>query len=134
MKRSVRNSLPFRIDIALLILRIWLGATLFAKHGLEKVLHFSQMSEHFPDPIHVGVKTGLVFALIADALCSVLVAIGLFTRLAALIIVINLLVVFAFMHHFSFQEDHAELVFVYLGSFLVLIFTGAGRFSVDAHL
>jgi putative oxidoreductase len=134
MKRSFRSGLPTQVNIGLLILRIWLGAGLFVKHGLEKVMHFPEMAAHFPDPIHIGVKTGLVCSLISDALCSLLVAAGLFTRLAALIIVINLVVVFGFLHHLSFMEDHAELVYTYLGGFLVLIFTGAGRFSVDARL
>lgn len=134
MKRSFRSSVPMRIDIALLILRVWVGAGLFVKHGLEKVLHFQDMETHFPDPIHIGVKLSLIYALIADALCSILVAVGFVTRLAAVLIVINLLVVFGVLHHFSFEENNAELVYVYLGAFLVLVFTGPGRFSVDSYL
>jgi putative oxidoreductase len=134
MKRSSRSGLPTLVNIGLLILRIWLGAGLFVKHGLEKVIHFPEMAAHFPDPIHVGMKTGLIFALLSDALCSLLVVAGLFTRLAALIIIINLLVVFGFINHLSFMADQAELVYTYLGGFLVLLFTGAGKFSVDARL
>lgn len=134
MKRSYRSGLPTQVNIGLLILRIWLGAGLFIKHGLEKILHFPAMAAHFPDPIHVGAKTGLVYALISDALCSVLVAAGLFTRLAALLVVINLGVVFGFIHHGNLMDDHGELVYLYLGGFLVLFFTGPGRFSVDAQL
>ena len=134
MKRSYRSGLPTQVNIGLLILRIWLGAGLFIKHGLEKILHFPSMAAHFPDPIHVGAKTGLVFALISDALCSVLVAAGLFTRLAALLIVINLGVVFGFLNHGNLMDNNGELVYLYLGGFLVLFFTGAGRFSIDAQL
>ena len=92
------------------------------------------MAAHFPDPIHVGAKTGLIYALISDALCSVLVAAGLFTRLAALLIVINLGVVFGFLNHGNLMDNNGELVYLYLGGFLVLFFTGAGRFSIDAQL
>jgi putative oxidoreductase len=134
MKRSFRSSIPMRIDIAFLILRVWVGASLFVKHGLEKILHFQSMATHFPDPIHVGPKVGLIYALITDALCSVLVAVGFVTRLASFLIVVNLLVVFGFIHHFSFMEDNAELVYLYLGTFIVLIFTGGGRYSIDAQL
>ena len=107
---------------------------MFTKHGLEKILHFQDMASHFPDPIHIGSKLSLIYALIADAICSVLVAVGLATRLAAFLIVVNLMVVFGAMHHFSIGEDHAELVFVYLGPYIALVLTGGGRFSVDAYL
>lgn len=134
MKRSFRSNIPVSFDIALLILRVWVSASLFIRHGLEKVLHFQDMAAHFPDPIHVGVKTGLIYSLISDALCSILVAAGFLTRLAAFLIVVNLGVVFGAMHGFSFQADHAELVYVYLGVYITLVCTGAGRFSVDRYL
>lgn len=134
MNRSYRSNVPLRVDIALLILRLWVGVSLFIKHGLEKVLHFQTMATHFPDPIGVGAKFGLVYALLSDAICSVLVAIGLVTRLAAFLVVVNLAVIFIFMHHGSFAEDHAELVYVYLGAYLTLVLTGPGRFSIDAKL
>jgi putative oxidoreductase len=134
MNRSYRSNVPLRVDIALLILRLWVGVSLFIKHGLEKVLHFQTMATHFPDPIGVGAKFGLVYALLSDAICSVLVAIGLVTRLAAFLVVVNLAVIFIFMHHGSFTEDHAELVYVYLGAYLTLVLTGPGRFSIDAKL
>lgn len=134
MKRSFRSSIPLRIDIALLILRVWVGASLFVKHGLEKVTHFQDMEPHFPDPIHVGVKASLIYAMIADAVCPILVAAGFATRLASFLILVNLLVVFGVLHQFSFMSADAELVYVYMGVFLMLIITGAGRFSVDRYL
>src|ERR1700744_2854819 len=130
-KRTVQEESP-AVSAGLLIFRVWLGVVLFAKHGLEKLLHFSALQQHFPDPIHIGPTAGLVCALVADAICSVLIALGLFTRLAALVEVINLLVVFIFMHHFSFAEEHAEVVYLYLGGYLALLFCGAGRYSVDS--
>ena len=126
--------IPVRYDIALLILRIWLGLGLFVKHGMEKLFHFSQMQAHFPDPLHIGATFGLIFALLSDGICSLLVLLGFATRLAALIIVINLLVVFTFIHHFSFREDHAELVYVLLGGFLTILIAGGGKYSLDNRL
>jgi putative oxidoreductase len=134
MKRSFRSSIPLRIDIALLILRVWVSASLFVEHGLEKVMHFQDMEPHFPDPIHIGVKASLIYAMLADAVCPILVAAGFATRLVSFLIVVNLLVVFGVLHHFSFTEGNAELVFVYMGAFLMLTITGAGRFSVDRYL
>jgi putative oxidoreductase len=59
---------------------------------------------------------------------------GLVTRLAALVIVLNLLVVFIFLLHGSFTESTGEMVYLYLGGFIVLLFTGAGKLSIDARL
>ena len=114
-----------------MLLRIILGTSLFLKHGLEKVTHFSQMSGHFPDPIHIGSHWSLVYALISDAICSLLVVLGLGTRFAAFIIAVNLSVVFCLVHHYAFLTGQGELIAIYFGGFLALVFTGAGRFSFD---
>lgn len=121
-------------SIGLLIFRVWVGVSLFAKHGLEKVLHFSTMRHHFPDPIHVGPTVGLIFALISDALCAVLIALGIYTRIAALFEVINLAVIFIFMHNASFAQEHAETVYLYLGAYIVILFCGPGKYSIDAAM
>lgn len=118
-------------DFGLLALRVWLGISLFLKHGVEKIVHFSRMSAHFPDPVHLGGHTSLIIAMISDSICSLLVALGLGTRIAAFIIFMNLGVAFCLVHHYAFHTDHGELIIAYMGGFLALIFTGAGRFSLD---
>jgi putative oxidoreductase len=42
------------------------------------------MQQHFPDPVGIGSTASLLFALIADGICSILIILGLFARLAAL--------------------------------------------------
>lgn len=118
-------------DFGLLVLRVVLGGTLFLRHGIEKVTHFSQMSSHFPNPIHIGSHASLIYALTSDAICSLLVVLGLGTRVAAFVIAVNLGVVFYFVHHMAFRQEHGELVLIYLAGFIALMFTGAGRFSLD---
>lgn len=122
------------IDLALVVLRITLGLGLFLKHGVEKLTGFSQMATHFPDPIGIGPIPSLAFALLSDGICSLLIILGIGTRLAAMIVTINLLVVFSILHRFNLYEAHGELVWIYLGGFLTLVFTGGGRFSLDAKL
>jgi putative oxidoreductase len=127
--------LPRNIDPALLLLRVWMGFTLFAQHGVEKITHFSQMAAHFPDPLHIGPAPSLACALLSDAVCSLLVAVGLWTRLASLIVVINVSVAFSLVHRFSMSGPHSgELAFLYLGAFLTTLLAGAGRYSVDFGL
>ena len=136
MNRLLQLSfLPRSDDFALLVLRVFLGFDLFYRHGLEKITHFSQMAAHFPDPIHIGPKLSLVYALIADAICSLLVILGVATRLAALIIVINLAVAFALVQHFALSgRGNGELPFIFLGGFLAILIAGPGRFSADRNV
>lgn len=130
----VNRSLPAgKIDGALLILRIWAGFLLFYCHGLSKLTHFSQMSGHFPNPLHIGSLPTLLFAALSDGVCSLLVLLGLATRYAALVVVINLAAAFTFVHHLALTGPHnGELPFLFFGAYLTLVIAGPGRFSIDA--
>jgi len=123
-------------DIGLLVLRMLAALSLFLKHGWEKPTNFAAMAAHFPDPIHIGPVPSLVFALVSDAICSIMVAIGMATRWAALVVCINIFVAWSLVHHFAFfgktQGDHGEVCLLYIAIFASLFFTGAGRYSVDA--
>lgn len=124
------------LDVGLLLLRLTLALPIFLKHGLEKVFTFSEMSKHFPDPVHIGVVPSLIFALISDFICTLLVMSGLFARIASGIIFVNLLVAWAFVHHFEFfghGSDHGEVMIAYLGMVAALILIGPGRFSIDKY-
>jgi putative oxidoreductase len=135
MKKILQLSfIPANTDVALLIFRLWIGFVLFINHGIEKFTNFSQMQQHFPDPLHVGSIFSLTFSLIADGICSLFIMIGFATRWAAFFIVTNLLVVFITMHQFSFAKEHAELVYLFLGSFLTIFVAGPGKYSIDQKL
>jgi putative oxidoreductase len=110
---------------------------LLLKHGLEKVFTFSAMAAHFPDPLHIGPVPSLLFAMLSDAICTVLLILGLATRWAALVCLINLGVAWAFVHHFQFfgrGADHGEVMVVYMAIMLTLLLAGAGKYSMDALL
>jgi len=127
--------LPESSDLALLLMRVGFGLSLFLKHGLEKLTGYSQMVTHFPNPLGMGAHASLAYALLSDGICSLLVLLGVGTRLAALVIVINLSVVFFLVHHAAFFRDgHVELVFVYLTGFVAILLAGAGRYSLDSRI
>jgi len=133
MNRLLRlDFLPRSYDLALLLLRVWIGFSLFYRHGIEKITNFSAMAAHFPNPVHIGPHASLAMALISDAVCSILVVIGLVTRLAALYIVVIIGTAFVFIHHLSMSPPHgSEIAYAYLGVFLTIFIAGPGRFSVD---
>jgi len=135
MKNILKLSfIPLDTDLGLLFIRIWFAFGLFFRHGFEKFTRFPHMLGHFPDPLHVGPVIGLSFALITDGICTLLIILGFGTRLAALLLTINLLVVFAFIHGLSIMKDHAELVYSYLGLSVFIVIAGPGKYSLDKKL
>ncbi len=131
------KSIPLSPDFGRLALRVIVFLPLFLKHGTEKLFHFGAMAQHFPNPLHIGAVPSLLFATLADGICTLLLIVGLATRWAALFCFVNIFVAWAFMHHFVLfgrNSDHGELIVLYLGACVALFFTGAGRFSIDALL
>ena len=129
--KSSSGSSSSSTDIGLLLLRVTSGLSIFIKHGIEKLSNHAHMASRFPDPVHIGRHPSFMFAMVSDAICSLLVVLGLGTRVAAFIIFMNLGVAMYFVHHLAFRTDHGEMIVAYMAGFLALIFTGAGRFSLD---
>jgi putative oxidoreductase len=120
-----------KADVGLLILRVVPGSMLFFAHGLQKLMSVPGIFERFPDPIGVGHTASAVLAIFSETVCAVAVALGLFTRLAAVPVVIMLLVA-GFIVHSADPWAKKEFAFVYCIPFLTLVFTGGGRFALDA--
>jgi putative oxidoreductase len=119
-------------DFALLLLRGALGLTMLLLHGMTKVKDFSKLSGDFPDPLHVGHTASLALVVFAEAICSVLLVVGLATRFAALVLAINMSVAFFIVLQGAFTGPHSgEIAFIYLAGYAALLFAGAGKFSVD---
>lgn len=103
-----------------------------AAHGWGKLTNFSEKSSQFADPLGVGSETSLALAIFAEVFCAVAVAIGLFTRVAAIPLVITMFVA-AFAIHIDDPFQKKEFALLYAIPFLALMFTGAGRFSIDGR-
>jgi len=129
LKRLLQLSfIPSNTDLGLLLIRIGFGYWLFVHHGWEKVSTYSQLAKHYPDPLGLGQQFSLTFALLSDAVCSVLLALGLLTRPAALYVAINVAVAFVFVQH-----GRGENTWAYFWWAVLLFCAGPGRYSLD-HL
>ncbi|MDR0354112.1 MAG: DoxX family protein [Opitutaceae bacterium] len=127
------RAVPVSVNLALLALRVWLGLSLLLLHGWAKVVNFSTLAGHFPDPFGLGSKTTLILAIFSEVACSALLVVGLFTRLAALGCAAAMAVAFFFVHNTQLAGQHGgELAFIYLAGFTAIVLAGGGRFSVDA--
>ncbi len=125
--------LPANANLGLLVLRLWLGLSIARLHGWSKLISFSKMHAQFADPFGIGPGPSLALSVLAEFFCGLLLALGLFTRPAALILVINMSVAFFGAHHAVLTGGHSgELAYLYLAGFFTLLVAGAGRYSLDA--
>lgn len=124
--------LPGSVDCGLLVLRLWLGISLLALHGWGKLTKFQDMSRAFSDPLGVGSKASLSLALVGEVVGPLLIILGLYTRLGALIAGTTMAVAFILHHNGVLKgPGSGELAFIYLGGFVALLVAGGGRFAVD---
>lgn len=135
-------------SIGLLVLRLGMGGFMLT-HGWGKLQTvIAGDFDKFADPIGLGTGVSLVLVTTAEFLCALLIVFGLATRIAAIPTVIAMAVA-AFVVHLNdpwtmgggaalFQAGEApswsskEPALLFLTGFLALVFTGAGKFSIDA--
>jgi putative oxidoreductase len=118
------------VNFSLFLLRVVFGGLIFFQHGYEKLIKFSTARNGFPDPFKIGASLSFSLVAFAEGICSILIVLGLLTRLAAIPLVISMgVVVFIIKEHASIGEK--ELPVMYLCAFLVILFTGPGKASVD---
>jgi putative oxidoreductase len=112
------------------LLRV-IAALLFMQHGLMKLWEFPGPQEGAPDPL----PPLLLAAAWIETVGGALIAVGLFTRIAAFVCSGQMAVAY-FMAHASQgfwpALNHGELAIMFAFVFLYLVFAGAGVWSVDA--
>ncbi|MBM65829.1 MAG: 1-pyrroline-5-carboxylate dehydrogenase [Myxococcales bacterium] len=119
-------------DLGLLFLRVSVGAFMLLGHGWPKLANFAAKSAHFPDPLGVGSSLSLSLAIVGEVLAPLLIILGLFTRLATVPLIITM-VVAAVMVHGGDPWAKKEFALLYALPAIALLFTGAGRHSLDAR-
>lgn len=132
MKKYLLTTRPVSTDLGILILRLFAGGAMIT-HGYPKFQKILAGNFQFGDPLGVGPEVSLILAVFAELICSVLVIIGITTRLAVIPLIITMVVAF-FMVHGTDDFKSRELAFLYLGVFVSLFFTGPGKFSADRVL
>ena len=125
--------LPKSPDYGLLILRVALGFSMLLLHGRGKMLGFAATAEKMNGLLGLPGNVNAGLAVFAEVVCSALLIAGLFTRFAALMLAITMGTAFFIVHKSSLVAGpgSGELAMVYLIAYVTLLFTGAGKFSVD---
>jgi putative oxidoreductase len=138
MQKIIRPLISTKIteaktSIALLVFRVLLSISLFNTHGLKKILDFEGTLQHIPDPFGFGSEFSAYMAVFANVICPVFVVLGLFTR-AAILPIVGITLSGFFIVHASDPWAVRDIPFMYSLSFLLLLYLGAGKYSLDAKL
>lgn len=119
-------------DIALLILRLGVGG-LMLTHGIPKLINlFDNNPIRFADPLGIGVEGSLALAVFSEVICSVLIIIGLGTRLAVIPLFFTMFVAF-FVVQGADPFKTKELAMFFMIVYLALFLTGSGKYSLDQY-
>lgn len=137
MKAIIRFLFPVKPDgqgfsLLLLAFRILFG-TLLLVHGLQKWMHFADLSATFPDPLGVGSSLSLALAIFGEVACSVAFIFGFFYRLALIPMIFTMGVAF-FVIHGADPFAAKELAFIYLIVYILMYWAGPGKYALDRRI
>ena len=119
-------------SLGLLILRVAAGV-LMMTHGWSKIQNFEGMVQSGFDPVGMGATLSVVMLIGAEFIAALFIVLGLLTRLSAVPLIVAMSVA-AFVAHASDPLQVKELSLIYLTIFATLLFTGAGKYSLDSLL
>lgn len=122
------KSNEFVENLWLLLLRVGAGAGMLT-HGIPKFMNLLHGETAFADPFGIGQFPSFILVVFAEFLCSVLVILGIATRLAAIPLVITMAVA-AFLIHGGQPFAKMELALLYLLLFATILVFGSGRFAL----
>lgn len=135
LKRLKSTNIKEFVDtgLSLLILRLFTAFFMLFGHGWGKLSNVFSGNFQFADPIGLGPEVSLILSAFAEGICAILVMIGLYTRAAALFLIINMSVAFLFVH-ISDPFGRMEMALLYLVIFLSVFLLGPGKYSLDAKM
>ncbi|WKV11222.1 DoxX family protein [Marivirga harenae] len=120
--------MPFK-NTSLLILRL-AGGLMMLTHGYPKFMKLLSGDFSFADPIGLGEEVSLFATVFAEFICSILVVLGLYTRLASVPVLFTMLIA-ALVVHSGDPFGKQELGLLYAAVFSVTALNGGGNYSLD---
>ena len=102
-------------------------------HGYDKLTHFNEYQSKFMNFMGIGASASLALVVFAEFFCSLFLILGLFTRLAAIPLIIATCVMVFKAHNGDVFGD-GETAALYLTGYLVLLLVGPGKVSVDSMI
>ncbi len=121
------------LNVWLLVFRVGTSVMMLT-HGMPKLSRlFGDDPIKFADPLGVGVVASLALAVFSEFFCSLLLILGLGTRLAVLPLIFTMIVI-SFVVHAGDPFTKIELPLMYLFAYLTILVAGPGKYSVDGMI
>lgn len=141
MKKNLLTSFqPINVSAGILLIRVVIGV-LMAFYGYQKLINFETMaaSDFWAKEVSfLGMtgKTPLALTIFAEFFCSLLLILGLFTRLALIPLIICMGYIVACVAKFEviYSGDNGiemNTAFVYFIIYIGILLTGPGNYSLD---
>ena len=133
MNKLFLKTLPLsNVNAALLLLRVGVSLMMLT-HGYPKLMRFfADEPISFTSILGLSAAVSLALAVFAEFVCSLFIILGIGTRLASVPLIVTMAVA-AFHVHADDPFSRKEKALLFLLIYLVLLFTGGGKFSID-HL
>ncbi|WP_294218524.1 DoxX family protein [uncultured Chryseobacterium sp.] len=128
---NTANSNSVVKDIVLLAVRVFIGFAMLS-HGFPKLQMLIEGKTDFYDFLGMGPQVTLGLTVFAEFICSILLILGLFSRVALGFLIFTMLIA-GFVVHSADPFEKQEMSLIYLAIYLMLLVFGVGKFSVD-HL
>ncbi|WP_284461580.1 DoxX family protein [Chryseobacterium sp.] len=130
MNYTDSNSSSILKDIILFAVRVFVGFAMLS-HGFPKLQMLLEGGKiDFFDFMGLGPQISLILTVFAEFVCSILLILGLFTRISLGFLIFTMAIAGFFIHGADPFEKR-ELSLIYLSVYLLLMAFGAGKFSVD---
>ena len=143
MKKILFSGNAINSDFGILLIRLIIGI-LMAFYGYEKLAHFNEMaaSDFWMKNVNflgMSSKVALGFTVFAELVCSILLILGLFTRVSLFFLLFCMGYIFLVVFPFSILDKgdngyQFNDAFFYFIIYLGLLFTGPGKYSLDRKL
>lgn len=122
----------FMQNLGLFILRVFPGFMMLT-HGWPKLSNFSNLYNQFPDPLGLGSGLSLILTVGAEFGCTLLLILGVLTRLSATPLLITMLVA-AFIVHGDDPFQKKELALMFATTYASIILLGPGQWAIGSRL
>lgn len=132
MLQPLLSPKPLNADLAALLLRLVFGG-MFIFFGFGKITGYNDILPMFEGYFGMSSKMSFNLVVFAEFGCGILVALGLFTRVAVIPIFITMVVAFFVAHADDpFTVKHSSFEFMLLS--VVIFVLGSGKYAVDGIL
>ncbi|WP_418991450.1 DoxX family protein [Alistipes sp.] len=113
------------LDWAVLYMRLFIGGVLLF-HNIGKMQTYNEIIDTYPSLPFLSNAAVFVIVSVAEVLFSVLLIMGLWVRMSALILALGMVLMFVWDR---FGAGEAE--FMWLGIYVFLVISGGGTYAFD---